>query len=119
VAWRWACDEAPCGAADGAGDEPAIGGAAGAPQDAIVRGGKVIDDPTFEKFRACAVEVLQVPPEKVVPEARFADDLDADSLDLVELVMSLEEAFDITVDESELDGIETVGQAYELITKKL
>jgi len=76
-------------------------------------------DAAFEKFRACAVEVLQVAPEQVTPEARFADDLDADSLDLVELVMSLEEAFDITVDESELDGIETVGQAYELITKKL
>ena len=52
-------------------------------------------------------------------EARFADDLDADSLDLVELVMALEEAFDVTVDESELEGIETVGQAYDLISAKL
>ena len=48
-----------------------------------------------------------------MPEARFGDDLDADSLDLVELVMALEEAFDVTVDESELEGIETIGQAYE------
>ncbi len=77
------------------------------------------DDATFEKFRACAVEVLQVPADKVVPEASFADDLDADSLDLVELVMALEETFDITVDESELDGIATVGQAYDLIAAKL
>jgi acyl carrier protein len=79
----------------------------------------VSDDATFEKFRACAVEVLQVPAEKVVPEASFADDLDADSLDLVELVMALEETFDISVDESELDGITTVGQAYDLVLAKL
>ena len=77
------------------------------------------DEATFDKFRTCAVEVLQVPADKVVPEARFGDDLDADSLDLVELVMALEEAFDITVDESELEGIETIGQAYELISAKL
>ncbi|MHB8438395.1 MAG: acyl carrier protein [Acidimicrobiales bacterium] len=77
------------------------------------------DDATFDKFRACAVEVLQVPADKVVLEARFGDDLDADSLDLVELVMALEEAFDVTVDESELEGIETIGQAYELITAKI
>ena len=79
----------------------------------------VADDPTFEKFRTCAVEVLQVPAEKVTPEARFSDDLDADSLDLVEFVMALEETFDITVDESELQGVVTVGQAYELVTGKI
>ena len=77
------------------------------------------DDATFEKFKSCAVEVLQVEPDAVVLNARFADDLDADSLDLVELVMALEEAFDVTVDEDELDGVETVGQAYTLITSKL
>ncbi len=76
-------------------------------------------DDTFEKFRECAVDVLQVPAEKVTKEASFADDLDADSLDLVELVMALEEAFDITVDESELEGIDTIGQAYDLVTSKL
>jgi acyl carrier protein len=79
----------------------------------------VSDDATFEKFRNCAVEVLQVPADKVVPEASFANDLDADSLDLVEFVMALEEAFNITVDESELDGVETVGQAYDLVVSKL
>jgi len=78
-----------------------------------------VSDATFEKFKSCAVEVLQVPEDKIVPEARFSDDLDADSLDLVELVMALEEAFDITVDESELEGIETVGQAYGLIAAKV
>ena len=62
------------------------------------------NEAAFEKFKECAVEVLQVDPSKVTPEARFGDDLDADSLDLVELVMALEESFDITVDESELEG---------------
>ena len=77
------------------------------------------NDETFEKFRECAVEVLQVPADKVTKEARFAEDLDADSLDLVELVMALEESFDVTVEETELEGIETIGQAYDLITAKL
>ena len=77
------------------------------------------NEAAFDKFKECAVEVLQVPSEKVTMDARFAEDLDADSLDLVELVMALEEAFDITVDESELEGIDTIGQAYDLVTSKL
>ena len=76
-------------------------------------------DDNFEKFKQCAVEVLQVEPEQVTAEARFGDDLDADSLDLVELVMALEEAFDIEVPEEDLEGVETVGQAYELVQSKL
>ncbi len=73
----------------------------------------------FEKFKQCAVEVLQVDAKAVTPDANFADDLDADSLDLVELVMALEEQFDISVDESELEGVKTVRQAFELVTSKL
>jgi acyl carrier protein len=76
-------------------------------------------DDVFETFKKCAVEILQVEPGQVTVEAKFGDDLDADSLDLVELVMALEEAFDIEVPEEELEGIETVGQAYELIKSKL
>ena len=52
-------------------------------------------------------------------EARFGDDLDADSLDLVELVMALEEEFGVEVPEEDLDGIETIGQAYDLVVSKL
>ncbi|MGH8989337.1 MAG: acyl carrier protein [Acidimicrobiales bacterium] len=77
------------------------------------------NEAAFEKFRECAVEVLQVPADKVTLDARFAEDLDADSLDLVELVMALEEAFDVTVEEKELEDIETAGQAFELISSKL
>lgn len=76
------------------------------------------DDQAFEQFKECAVEVLQVPADKVVPDARFDKDLDADSLDLVELVMALEEKFDISVDESELEGVETVQQAFDLVNSK-
>ncbi len=77
------------------------------------------EDEAFEKFTECAVEVLQVPADKVTKEARFAEDLDADSLDLVELVMALEETFNVSVDETELEGIETIGQAFDLISAKL
>jgi acyl carrier protein len=76
-------------------------------------------DDNFETFKKCAVEVLQVSPEQVTMEAKFGEDLDADSLDLVELVMALEEAFDVEVPEEELDGVTTVGQAYELVVSKL
>src|ERR1700683_4238007 len=82
-------------------------------------GANVDSDAAFEKFRECAVEVLQVPADKITKEAKFAEDLDADSLDLVELVMALEEAFDVTVEETELEDIATVGQAYDLISSKL
>jgi acyl carrier protein len=80
---------------------------------------KMADKEAFDKFKECAVEVLHVAPEKVTMKANFADDLDADSLDLVELVMALEEQFDITVDEAELEGVSTIGQAFDLVTSKL
>ena len=73
----------------------------------------------FERFQKCAVEVLAVDVSKVTKDANFADDLDADSLDLVELVMALEEEFDISVDESELEGISTVQAAVDLVSGKL
>jgi acyl carrier protein len=79
----------------------------------------VSNEEAFEKFKECAVEVLQVPADKVTREARFAEDLDADSLDLVELVMALEETFDVSVEETDLEGIETIGQAFDLISAKL
>ena len=64
-----------------------------------------MSDDNFEKFRKCAVDVLAVEPDQVTMEASFADDLDADSLDLVELVMALEEEFGVSVEEEELENI--------------
>ena len=77
------------------------------------------DEKNFERFKKCGVEVLSVEADKITKEARFAEDLDADSLDLVELVMALEEEFDVSVDEEELDGVTTVGAAYDLVVGKL
>jgi acyl carrier protein len=66
-----------------------------------------------------AVNVLNVEPDAVTEEARFKEELDADSLDLVEFVMALEEEFDITVPEEALEGVTTVGQAISLVSDKL
>ena len=78
-----------------------------------------MSDDLFERFQKCAVDVLSVDAAKVTKEASFADDLEADSLDLVELVMALEEEFDVTIDEEELQGITTVGGAFDLLSSKL
>ena len=78
-----------------------------------------MDQELFARFRKCAVDVLSVSDDQVVPEASFADDLDADSLDLVELVMALEEEFGVEVPEDELAEVKTVGQAYDLVAGKL
>ncbi len=78
-----------------------------------------MDQQLFDRFKKCAVEVLSVDASKITPEANFGDDLDADSLDLVELVMALEEEFDIEVPESELEGVDTIGKAFDLVTSKV
>jgi len=78
-----------------------------------------LDQELFARFQKCAVEVLSVSEDQVTADAKFGDDLDADSLDLVELVMALEEEFGVEVPEDELEGIETVGQAYDLVASKL
>ena len=70
-------------------------------------------------MREVAPEVLGVEPDVVVEEANFKDDLDADSLDLVELVMGLEERLHVTIPEDELSEIKTVGQAVDLVMAKL
>jgi acyl carrier protein len=78
-----------------------------------------MSDDVFERFQKCAVEVLSVDTAQVTKQASFADDLEADSLDLVELVMALEEEFDVSIDEEELEGVTTVGAAFDLLNSKL
>jgi acyl carrier protein len=73
----------------------------------------------LETLREVAAEVLSVEPDQVTEAARFKEDLDADSLDLVELVMGLEERFDIQVPEEDLEGVTTVGQAVDLVMSKV
>lgn len=72
-------------------------------------------DEVFEAVKEAVVEVLQCDPGTVVEGARFKEDLEADSLDLVELVMALEERFSIEVPEEDLDGVTTVGAAVDLV----
>ncbi len=62
---------------------------------------------------------LSVPQEQVTAEARFQEDLDADSLDLVEAVLALEEEFGVSIPEEEMEGVKTVGQAAQLVGTKL
>ena len=70
-------------------------------------------------MRDSAVELLKIDPAKVTEEATFADDLEADSLDVVELVMALEEKLDISIPEEDLEGIKTVGEALNVIVAKV
>ena len=76
-------------------------------------------DADLPAFTAIIVDVLQVDAAAVTLEARFGDDLDADSLDLVELMMAIEERFDIEIPEEDLEGVATVGQAWDLVQGKL
>ena len=73
----------------------------------------------LSKIQDVAAEVLSVEPERVTESARFKEDLDADSHDLVELDMGLEEQFDIEVPEDDLEGVTTVGQAVDLVLAKV
>lgn len=63
------------------------------------------------------VEQLSVDREKVVPNASFVDDLGADSLDLVELIMAMEEGFDIEIPDEDAEGISTVQDAIDYVKK--
>lgn len=71
----------------------------------------------FETFRDAAVEILSVDAAAVTESATFKEDLDADSLDLVELVMALEERLDISVPEESLENVKTVGDALDAIAE--
>jgi len=77
------------------------------------------DDKVEEKVKKIIVENLGVEEEEVVPDAKFVDDLGADSLDTVELVMAFEEAFDIEIPDEDAEKILTVGKAIEYIKEKI
>ena len=70
--------------------------------------------------KVCSIlsEQLAVPRDKVTPAARFSEDLDADSLDLVEAVLALEEEFHISIPEDEMESVKTVGEAVDLVAQK-
>ncbi|MFN3690101.1 MAG: acyl carrier protein [Fimbriimonadales bacterium] len=73
----------------------------------------------FERVRKVIVEQLGVDENAVTPEASFIDDFNADSLDLVELVMAFEQEFDVSISEEESEQVRTVADAVRLLTEKL
>ena len=70
-----------------------------------------------DKIKNIIVDKLGVEESRVVPEASFLDDLGADSLDLVELIMEFEEEFDLEIPDEDAEGITTVGSAIDYINK--
>jgi acyl carrier protein len=70
---------------------------------------------TYDRLKKIIVEQLGVDEVDVKPEASFVDDLNADSLDLVELIMSLEEEFGMEISDEDAEKIKTVGDAQEYI----
>lgn len=72
-----------------------------------------------ERVKNIIVEQLRVEPDQVKPEAQFVNDLGADSLDTVELIMALEEEFDIEIPDEQAEKIKTVGEALEHIKAKV
>ena len=73
---------------------------------------------TYERLKKIVVEQLGVDEEDVKPEASFVDDLNADSLDLVELIMSLEEEFGAEISDEDAENIRTVQDAVDYIEER-
>ncbi len=73
----------------------------------------------FDEVRNIIVEQLHVPPEKVNADAKFIEDLGADSLDTVELIMAFEEKFNIQIPEEDAQKLDTVGKAIAYLEDKL
>jgi len=73
----------------------------------------------FEKLKQVIAEVLSVDPDEITMETTFVDDLGADSLDLFQIIMGLEEAFDIEIPTEKAEKITTVEEAVEMIKSNL
>jgi len=73
----------------------------------------------FEKVKNLFVEELGIDADKVTMEAKLEEDLEIDSLGIVEVVMAFEDEFNIEIDDEELTDVETVGQAVNLLHSKL
>jgi acyl carrier protein len=73
----------------------------------------------FEQVKVILVDTLSVDEDKVTMDARFQEDLETDSLDLVELVMTMEEKFGIKITDEEAAEIKTVGDAVDFVQKRI
>lgn len=74
---------------------------------------------TFDEIKNIIVELLSVDENKVTPEARFREDLDADSLDLVELIMAFEDKFGGEISDEDAQNITTVGEAVKYVKERM
>lgn len=73
----------------------------------------------IDQIKKIIVEQLGVDESEVTPDAHFIDDLGADSLDTVELILSFEETFNISIPDEEAEKLETVGKALEYLEEKI
>ena len=83
-----------------------------------LKGGERKMADNFERIKKIVVDRLDVEESKVTLEASFKDDLEADSLDVVELVMELEDEFDMEISDEDAEKIATVGDAVDYISSK-
>jgi acyl carrier protein len=77
------------------------------------------ENETFEQLKGLIVELLEVDESKVVPEASFADDFNADSLDFIELITAVEDTFKIEVPDEDAENLQTVQDAIDYIEAKI
>ena len=74
---------------------------------------------TFEQLKKLIVELLEVDELKIVPEASFADDFNADSLDFIELITAVEDTFKIEIPDEDAENLQTVQDAVDYIESKI
>ena len=77
------------------------------------------ENETFEQLKKLIVELLEVDESKIVPEASFADDFNADSLDFIELITAVEDTFKIENPDEDAENIQTVKDALDYIEAKI
>jgi len=77
------------------------------------------ENETFEQLKKLIVEMLDVDASKVTPEASFADDFNADSLDFIELITAVEDTFKIEIPDEDAENLQTVQNAIDYIESKI
>ncbi|UCD22062.1 MAG: acyl carrier protein [Chloroflexota bacterium] len=77
------------------------------------------ENETFEQLKKLIVELLEVDEAEVVPKASFVDDFNADSLDFIELITAVEDAFKIEIPDEDAENLQTVQNAIDYIESKI
>ena len=77
------------------------------------------ENETFEQLKKLIVELLEVDESKIVPEASFAEDFNADSLDFIELITAVEDTFKIEIPDEDAENLQTVQDALDYIEAKI